>query len=63
VHDGRKLARTKEISLSLGGANSDWNSDFIRGHQNPFQQDDVGDIEVAEGRSFFFKLRYLIPSR
>jgi hypothetical protein len=57
VHDSGKLARTKEISLSFGGAYSDWNLDFTCGCENCFQQDEVSDIEVPKGRSFFFKLR------
>jgi hypothetical protein len=55
LHKSGKLARTKEISLSFGGANKYRNPDFTCGCENRFQQHEVCDIEVAKSRSFFFK--------
>jgi hypothetical protein len=50
-----KLARTKELSLSFGRANEYRNLDFIGGPENRLQQNQVSDIEVAEGCAFFFQ--------
>ena len=55
VHDSSKLARSKEISLSFRGAHKYGNPDFNRGCENRFQENEVRDIEVAKGRSFFFE--------
>jgi len=51
LHESGKLARAEEISLSFGGANKYRNSDFSCSRENGPQQDEVSDIQVAEGRA------------
>jgi hypothetical protein len=55
LHESGKLARTKESSFSFGRAYEYRNPDLSGGRENRFQQDQVSDIEVAEGRAFFLQ--------
>ena len=54
-HQSGKLARTKELPLSFGGADENRKFGLSCGRDYRLQQDVVRNVEMAQGRAFCFQ--------
>ena len=48
-HKGRELLRSCKLPLSLRSADQNRHFQFTGGFEHTFQQDEIGDVEVANG--------------
>jgi len=55
-HQGRELPNPDKLTLPLGRADQHRNFQFARGREDRLEQDQVGNVEMADSRSRCLRL-------